>query len=109
MNKYLNKGRLCNNPKCSVYFIPTSPGHRYCGSHKLKIGCSYKNRLELNKKYVESTRKYQDKWRELNKDRINALRRTPEYHFKVKLYKYRKAKEQSIAINNYHGNDRINR
>lgn len=97
----LRELRLCRNPKCNNYFKPRS-GQIYCGSIKLKIGCSYKNRLELNKRYKESRRKYLKKYWFNNKERLkpirNAQRRTPEYHWKVKVYKYNKAK---VSQNNW--------
>jgi hypothetical protein len=79
--------RLCNYPSCEVYFTPRSHNQRYCGSIRLKIGCAYRNRLELNKRYTEANNRYFRKWRLRNQERLNAKRRTEEYHEKVRLHK----------------------
>lgn len=41
--------KICK--RCSKEFIPTGLNHKFCGSSKLKTGCSYENDKEVSKIY----------------------------------------------------------
>lgn len=97
----MNKLRLCREPDCWNYFKPRNHCHIYCGSAKLKIGCAYKNRLRLNsvwnKRNPEVLRRLNRAFYQRHLDRLRAMKRTKEYHFKVKLYKYNRYKREQLG------------
>ena len=67
--------------KCGKEFNPPNrqPHAKYCGSARLKIGCSYDNQLELSMKWAKE---HIDRSREIQRNHYRIKRNTPPERFR---------------------------
>lgn len=88
------KDRNCED--CGIFFTPSVPYQKFCGSRTLKIGCSYKQTVMRNKRYGKKFREknidyYKDKPVE---NRNNLLK----YKYKLTIEEYNKMLEKQDNV-----------
>lgn len=83
----VKEDRKCK--RCGIIYKPTAKGQKYCGSQKLKSGCSYVVGIEKHNKYI---REHKQEMKEYQRIWNKNFQKTNEYKQYLEKRKARYAK-----------------